>query len=127
MICLSNASPASATPSVPMMSSRLAPARLTRARRADGEVARAAAEVANEDELVAVERLLVAVGRRHRLVLEDDVVEAAAAERGRSRPARSRCLDSSAALEKWTGRPTTTRRGRSPPEMAGGRASVAGA
>ncbi len=41
----------------------------------DGEVARAAAEVGDEAELVVVEAGLVVVRRRHRLVLEDDVVE----------------------------------------------------
>ena len=55
---------------------------LVRAHAQNGKVARAAAEVANQDELVAIERLLVAVRRSHRLVLEHDVGEPALRNRG---------------------------------------------
>ena len=49
--------------------------------RDDREVAGAAAEVADQDPLVAIQPRLVGVGGRDRLVLEDDLLEAGEPDR----------------------------------------------
>ena len=77
MIRLSNASPAIGTPSVPRMSGRPPAALLdARADRDDGEVAGAAAEVTDQNQLVPFQPGLVGICGRDRLELEDDLVEA---------------------------------------------------
>ena len=82
MIRLSKASPAIGTPSVPMMSDARRPRRAHAGPdRDDREVARAAAEVADQDPLVALQSRFVRVGGRDRLVLEDDLLEAGEPDR----------------------------------------------
>ena len=54
----------------------------------DRKVAGAAAEVSNQDELVVLQALLVAVGGRHRLVLEHNLFEPALLKRLSQPPKR---------------------------------------